>query len=93
MKRFLGSSNFDIKQETQVVSTGGDSQTDEMYDKFKSFLLKRHMTPEAIISNMGLILSHELELDNLTEIYSKARITLTSKNGIAIIQEIKNENH
>lgn len=51
------------------------------------------MTPEALIANSGFNLTHELELENLTEIFSKARITLTQKNGNAIIQEIKNENH
>jgi len=43
------------------------------------------MTPEAIISTMGISLATELELDNLIEIFSKARITLTAKNGNAII--------
>lgn len=43
------------------------------------------MTPEAIISNMNLGLATELELDILIEIFSKARITLTAKNGNAII--------
>ena len=66
------SSEIEVKQDTQIVTQVADTQTDEMYDKFKTFLNKRHMAPEAIISNMNLGLATELELDILIEIFSKA---------------------
>jgi|JI10StandDraft_1071094.scaffolds.fasta_scaffold370649_2 hypothetical protein len=39
------------------------------------------MTPEAIVASINLNSTFVLDLENLTSIFGKARITLTAKNG------------
>lgn len=79
MKRFL-SSSVEIVDEIQKVSSG-ESPTDEIYDKFKSYLNRRHMTPETIVGQLGLNLTYPLEIDHLTKMFEWAKIVLTGKVG------------